>query len=252
MLGIIGGTGLSKLEIADNIKINPVITPFSGDPVEVHVGVVAGRPVAFLPRHGGLHKIPPHRINYRANIWALHAAGVTRLIAVNAVGGITSDLAPGVLAIPDQIIDYTSGRENSFFSDNLEEVVHIDFTHPYNEELRQTLLHCAAKLSPAITVVDGGVYGCMQGPRLETAAEIRRLERDGCTMVGMTGMPEAALARELEMDYAAIAVSVNRAAGLAPETITMASIYAVLETGMDEVRQLLKLCIGSLARSSGV
>ena len=180
-------------------------------------------------------------MNYRANIWALHSIGVRRLIAVAAVGGIHPDFAPGRLAIPDQIVDYTWGRGHTFFEDELTRVVHVDFTRPYCETLREALL--AGAKAGGIDVQAEGTYAATQGPRLETAAEIDRLEQDGCHMVGMTGMPEAALARELELSYAACAVVANAAAGRGEGTITMGEIEASLESGMEKVRLLLEHAI---------
>ncbi len=201
-------------------------------------GELAGQPVCFLARHGHPHTIPPHRVNYRANLWALREAGVSRIIAVNAVGGIHADLPTGRFCVPDQLIDYTWGRPSSFYEDGLEEVVHVDFADPYDTELRARLLPAAA--AQGVDCRDGGVYAATQGPRLETAAEIRRLERDGADLVGMTGMPEAALARELGLAYACLALVVNPAAGKSSEVITMAAIEAVVKAGMQQVRAVLR------------
>jgi 5'-methylthioadenosine phosphorylase len=167
--------------------------------------------VAFLARHGYGHTIPPHEVNYRANIWALREEGAAEIVSVASVGGIRADLGPGTLVIPHQIIDYTWGRRSTFFEGGDVPVSHVDFTRPYSEPLRQKLL--AAARASGEPLLDGAVYAATQGPRLETAAEIDRLERDGADVVGMTGMPEAALARELDLPYATIAVVVNHAAG---------------------------------------
>jgi len=236
-LAIIGGTGLTELEGLDIVERKAIETPFGSPSNKLLLGKFNGCDVVFLPRHGAGHTVPPHRINYRANIWALHSVGITDIIAVAAVGGIRSDLAPGLLAVPDQIIDYTYGREQSFYSDNFTSEKHIDFSYPYTDSLRQSLLSAAAK--QAIPLVDGGTYGSTQGPRLETAAEIKRMAQDGCAMVGMTGMPEAYLARELTMNYATCALMVNWAAGLGDGLITMAEIEQTLGNGMDQVKQLL-------------
>jgi 5'-methylthioinosine phosphorylase len=210
MIGIIGGTGLEQLAgLAIETREMPA-TPY-GEPSGVLArGSFAGAPAVFLARHGAAHRIAPHCVNYRANLWALHALGVRRVVAVNAVGGIAPQLAPGTLVIPAQIIDYTYGRAHTFFDDG-EGVAHTDFTEPYTESLRRELIDAARRAG--IAVHAGGAYGATQGPRLETAAEIDRLERDGCEVVGMTGMPEAALARELQLEYACLAAVVNRAAG---------------------------------------
>ena len=211
MLAIIGGTGLTQL---DNLHITRrliVRTPYGEPSQPLIFGEIAGHEVIFLARHGNGHTIPPHEVNYRANIAALHLQGVTEIAAVATVGGIQPDLAPGVLVIPHQIIDYTHGRKNTFYDGIELPVKHVDFTDPYCPKLRAKWLLAATSLGE--TVVNEGVYAAMQGPRLETAAEISRLERDGATMVGMTGMPEAVLARELGMSYAAICPVANHAAG---------------------------------------
>lgn len=213
MLAIIGGSSLSQLASLDVERRQVVITPHGEPSGPLVLGTIARRQVVFLARHGDGNTIPPHEVNYRANVWALHAANVVDVVAVAAVGGIRDDLPPGTLAVPDQIIDYTHGRHSTFFTRTSLPVTHIDFTHPYCEAMRQRLLNAAAAAGE--TVVAGGVYAATQGPRLETAAEINRLERDGADMVGMTGMPEAALAREIGLCYGAIAVVVNHTAGRA-------------------------------------
>lgn len=242
-LAIIGGTGLSALDGLNIIEKRSVSTPFGMPSDDILVGELDGHTVLFLPRHGANHTVPPHKINYRANIWALHHLGVEQIIAVAAVGGIRHDLAPRVLAVPDQIIDYTYGREQSFFSDDFSSDKHIDFSYPYDEPLRQIILQSGLKQNVAI--VDGGTYGATQGPRLESAAEIKRMAQDGCAMVGMTGMPEAALARELDMAYATCALMVNWAAGLSDSLITMAQIEETLIGGMSQVKQVLAEIIRS-------
>jgi 5'-methylthioinosine phosphorylase len=236
-LAIIGGTGLTQLSGVGITAEKIIETPF-GKPSAVFVlGRLNDKEVVFLARHGNPHVIPPHKINYRANIWGLKQFGATEIVAVAAVGGITEEMTPARLVIADQIIDYSYGREHTFFADDLEQVTHIDFTEPYTESLRQRLL--AAAMQSGLDVCPRGVYGCTQGPRLETPAEIRRMERDGCDIVGMTGMPEAALARELEIDYAACAVVANWAAGKVAGEITMKEIERNLEQGMTDVRRLL-------------
>jgi 5'-methylthioinosine phosphorylase len=241
---IIGGTGLGKLQGLEITERRVVDTPFGAPSAPLCRGVLFGVEVVFLARHGESHTVPPHRINYRANIHALRDAGIRRIIAVAAVGGIHPDLTPGRLAIPDQIIDYTSGREATFFEDGLNDVVHVDFTEPYCAVLRKALLSAARAAD--LDVLSRGTYGATQGPRLETAAEIDRMERDGCDMVGMTGMPEAALARELDISYATCAVAANAAAGRGRHPITMADIVANLEDGMKQVRALLIDCLPTL------
>jgi 5'-deoxy-5'-methylthioadenosine phosphorylase len=239
---IIGGTGLTQLEEFRVTRREHVTTPFGEPSAELLHGIYCGHEVIFLPRHGNPHRTPPHRINYRANIWALRAAGVSEIVAVAAVGGISDDMVPGCLALPNQLIDYTHGRPSTFFEDDSSEVVHIDFTHPYTEPLRERLL--AAARAAKLSVIDGGTYGATQGPRLETAAEIRRMEQDGCVLVGMTGMPEAALARELSIDYACCAVVANWAAGKSNSEITMPEIEENLVRGMKDLAQLLRQFLG--------
>ena len=239
MLAIIGGTGLTRLSTLAVAHREVVRTPY-GEPSSTLVfGQIAGRDAVFLARHGHGHTIPPHRVNYRANMWALRNAGATAVLAVASVGAI-SGATPGELVLPDQLIDYTHDRLSTFFDGGDRTVVHVDFTHPYTGSLRDKCLEGAQ--AAGIALGDGGVYACVQGPRLETAAEIDRLARDGATMVGMTGMPEAALARELELPYASIAVVVNHAAGRgdSADHISMEAIVAVLEAAMDKVRTLLE------------
>lgn len=243
-IGIIGGTGLTRLSRLAGQDSELVPTPY-GDPSAALVhGAVGGREVVFLARHGSPHRIPPHRVNYRANIWALRAAGVRRIIAVAAVGGITEGMDDGRVIIPDQVIDYTYGRAHTFFEEDLEEVVHVDFTEPYAPALRRGLIAAARELG--LDAAETGTYAATQGPRLESAAEVDRLERDGCHIVGMTAMPEAALARELELEYASVAVVANRAAGRADGEITMARIEATLVAGMERVGRLLEIVLPRL------
>lgn len=243
MLAIIGGTGLSELSGFERLEKIALKTPYARSKVRLARMAVDEKEFIFLPRHGEGHKIPPHEINYRANIAALAELGVTEIVAVNAVGGIHGDLLPGSVAVPDQIIDYSHSRDASFFDGKLQPLQHIDFTHPYTESLRLRILEAAQlanqKTNAGCEIMAGGTYACMQGPRLETAAEIRRLAKDGCDMVGMTGMPEAALARELAIDYASLALSVNWGAGLSDEPITLADIHAVLDRGMVYVSAVL-------------
>jgi 5'-methylthioinosine phosphorylase len=236
-LAIIGGSGFTRIPSLKVLRREVVHTPFGEPSAPVTHGAFGDREVVFLPRHGAAHTIPPHKINYRANVWALHHIGVRQVVGVAAVGGIRADVGPLTLAIPDQILDYTYGRCHTFFEQDLTEVTHIDFTFPYCEELRQGLIEAAVKESE--TVIAGGTYGATQGPRLETAREVQRLERDGCDLVGMTGMPEAALARELDLCYACLALVVNWAAGKGPGIISLREIECNLEAGMGKVRRVL-------------
>ena len=239
-LAIIGGTGLASLNGLEITRREMVHTPYGQPSGPLMHGRFAGHNVVFLPRHGYAHTIPPHRVNYRANIWALHHIGVRRVLAVAAVGGIRSDMLPGSIAFPDQLIDYTYGRAHTFFEQDLDQVTHIDFTEPYDPVLRAQLIDAAHKAS--LTCVTDGTYAATQGPRLETAGEITRLERDGCDVVGMTGMPEAALAREMQLAYACCAVIANWAAGKGSEGIH-AEIDRYLKRGMEQVRSLLEALV---------
>jgi 5'-methylthioadenosine phosphorylase/5'-methylthioinosine phosphorylase len=240
-LAIIGGTGLTQLSDLTLIKRDQLMTPYGVPSADFITGDLDQKEVIFLARHGSPHTIAPHKINYRANIWGLKHLGVEQIIAVAAVGGITEAMIPAHIAIPDQIIDYSHSRLHTFFEDENSPVTHIDFTYPYSQKLRSILISAAAKA--AINISPIGTYGCTQGPRLETAAEIRRMERDGCDVVGMTGMPEAALAKELGMEYAALSVIANWAAGKTDGEITMAEIEQHLRVGMANVAQLLKIII---------
>ena len=240
MLAIIGGSGLTHLANLAVSRRELVRTPYGEPSGPLTLGQISGRPTIFLARHGYGHTIPPHEVNYRANIWALKEMGATEIIAVASVGCIRDDLKPGDIVIPDQIIDYTSGRRSTFHEGENCTVTHIDFTDPYDEPLRQRILQAAGK--SGVVIGDGATYGTTQGPRLETAAEIKRMERDGCDLVGMTGMPEAVLARELGIPYAAIIVIANYAAGRGDSEhgIHFDAINAVLEQTMDRVRTVLE------------
>lgn len=241
---IIGGSGLCDYPGLDIDDIREVETPFGMPSAALRIGRLHQQPVVFLPRHGDQHSIAPHRINYRANIQALKQLEVSQILAVAAVGGISEACGPGALVVPDQIIDYTYGREQSFFSEDFSADKHIDFTWPYTPRLRQLLLQAGQTLK--LGLVDGGTYGAVQGPRLETAAEIRRMARDGCDLVGMTGMPEAYLAREAGIDYATLAVVANWAAGLGEAELTMTEINRTLTEGLSDVQSVIAELIGLL------
>jgi 5'-methylthioinosine phosphorylase len=244
-LAVIGGSGLYALGLGSTPVGRSIKTPFAAEAVELSEAQVGSATVLFLPRHGAQHSTPPHLINYRANLWALHALEATHVIAVNTVGGISPGMTAGCVVIPDQLIDYSWGREHTFVGSGSNPLCqHIDFTAPYDAALRLLLAGSAKALQ--VEVRTGGVYGCTQGPRLETAAEIRRLRNDGCDIVGMTGMPEAALARELQLPYACLALVVNRAAGLGEDTISMDAMKSVLQSGVASLRQLLAQTIGGL------
>lgn len=240
---IIGGTGLTQLEGLTIRQSLPLETPYGKPSADVLRGEYAGREVLFLARHGHPHRIPPHQVNYRANLWALREAGAEAFLAVNAVGGIHASMGTGHLCVPHQIVDYTYGRGHTYFEGELEAVTHVDFSYPYDEALRQKLI--AALGAEGCAWSGHGVYGCTQGPRLETAAEITRLERDGCDIVGMTGMPEAVLARELGLPYVCLALVVNPAAGKSHQLITMADIERALSEGMGRVKSVLGRLLAS-------
>jgi 5'-methylthioinosine phosphorylase len=242
-IAVIGGTGMNEWPGLEILRHQPVGTPYGEPAAPLTYGRVRGVDVIFLARHGVGHKYPPHLINYRANLWALREAGVRNVIAIAAVGGIARTLPPAAVAVPKDLIDYTYGRDHTY-SDGMLPLKHADFSAPYSAALRKALL--AGARGAKIRLVDGGVMGVTQGPRLESPAEIRRLQRDGCTMVGMTGMPEAALARELDLGYAALAVSVNWAAGLGSGDIH-GEIERSLAQGMKKVRAVLAKTLPALA-----
>jgi 5'-methylthioadenosine phosphorylase len=248
MLAIIGGTGLANLANLKEASRRVVRTPYGEPSGPLTFGTLGGEPVVFLARHGYGHTIPPHAVNYRANIWALHAQKPARVIAVAAVGGIRANLGPGSLVVPDQILDYTYGRAFTYFDSPELPVTHIDFTRPYCQDTRRLLM--AAIADAGEVAADGGVYAATQGPRLETAAEINRLERDGADVVGMTGMPEAALAREQGLNYAALAVVANFAAGRGDSStaVSMEELVKVLRAAMARVRLILEKAV---ARHAG-
>ena len=234
-IGLIGGTGLNEWgAVTETLDIE---TPFGAPSAPISVFELQQCRLLFLPRHGHGHTIPPHRVNYRANIAALQQAGAEQVIAVNAVGGIFEDCPPGRVCLPDQLIDYTWGRAHTYSDSQDDELQHVEFAKPFDEGMRNALLQAAA--SAAIQVNDSGCIGVTQGPRLETAAEVLRLANDGCDLVGMTTMPEAALARELGMPYATVCVVANWAAGVSDEPITMEAIDETVAAAMTDVRQLI-------------
>ena len=242
MLAFIGGTGLTRLQGLNIVERKSLDTEWGSPSSPVTVGELNGQQVLFLARHGDPHVLLPHQVNYRANLAALQQAGATAIVAVNAVGGISDEAVSGAIVVPTQIIDYTHGRDTTFFDKKNGPVVHVDFSWPFDEPLRRRLLD--ALQGVAAPAVDGGCYGATQGPRLETAAEIARMERDGCTIVGMTGMPEAVLARELSLPYAMLSLVVNPAAGKSDAEITMEEIEAVIHAGMGKVTEALAVLVG--------
>lgn len=243
MLAIIGGSGFYGLTGMGEPRVENLATEYSTESVKIEMYDSPAGDVAFIPRHGKTHAIPPHQVNYRANIDALAKIGVTQVLGMNAVGGINAHASPGSIIVPAQVIDYTWGRPSTFFEGDIEEVVHIDFTNPFSEILSKKVLAALYReleeAEDERTVLKHGTYGCTQGPRLESAAEIQRLKNDGCDIVGMTAMPEVSLAREKSMDYCMLALSVNWAAGLVPGTITMDEIRAVLAEGADRLQAVV-------------
>jgi len=243
MLAIIGGRGLTELA---NLKITHrqvMRTPY-GEPSGAFLfGTLNQHEVIFLARHGHGHTIPPHLVNYRANLWALREQGINEVVSIATVGGIRADLTPGVIVVPDQIIDYTHGRDSTFFHTRDTRYVNANFTLPYNPELRDRILR-SARLAQQ-PCLDGGVYAATQGPRLDSIAEVNRYERDGADMVGMTAMPETALAMELEMKYATIAVVVNYAAGRgdSKQGINMEQAGATAGAAVERVRGILECLV---------
>jgi 5'-methylthioinosine phosphorylase len=226
-LAIIGGTGVYRIAELQDVQAHQPVTRYGAPSGPIRIGMLAGHRVAFLARHGEGHSHPPHQINYRANLAALQAVGATRVLALNTVGGITERFGPRVLACPEQLIDYTWGRISTICEEPGTEVLHVDFGEPYTRSLRTAVLMAAARAQVAL--VDGGCYGATQGPRLETRAEIARMKRDGCDLVGMTGMPEAGLAREMGLDYACLAIVANWAAGAGPELDEVITLQDVLD-----------------------
>lgn len=239
MKAIIGGSGLGKIKSLQSLRREVIRTPFGDPSCPLSFGTLGDFDVVFLARHGAGHRIAPHEINYPANLWALKEVGVTEIIAVASVGGIDPNLKAGGLVVPDQLIDYTYGRNHTFFQGPDQPVTHIDFTHPYTQSIRSTLIKASQAVGHG--AVDHGTYAASQGPRLETAAEIKRFARDGCSIVGMTGMPEAALARELGIAYACLAVVVNPAAGVgdSAEEISLDEIAKVMDGAMAKVVEVL-------------
>jgi len=236
-LAIIGGTGLARMDGLEVQRREMVKTPYGAPSCPLVFGSLNGMEIVFLARHGSAERIPPHRINYCANLWALQSVGVTHVVAASAVSGIAPQCKTGSLVVPDQLIDYTQGRESSYSDSSAEAWRHVDFTHPYSASLRELLIDAARSVSD-LAVIAEGCYAAVQGPRFETAAEVRRLERDGNAIVGMTGMPEAGLARELEVEYACCAIVVRPAAGTTPEGLDRAAMQQAIVSGMESAKRV--------------
>jgi 5'-methylthioadenosine phosphorylase len=242
-IGLIGGSGVYQLDGLNVRATRTMETPFGSPSAPLIAGEIEGREVVFLPRHGANHEIPPHRINFRANIAAFQQLGVERIFSIGAVGGLHADWKPGTIVIPDQIIDMTFGARSGTFFDN-GSVMHIDFSQPYCPHLRQTILNAARTIEePAIS---SGTYICTNGPRLESAAEIKYYAMIGADIVGMTAMPEAALAREAEICYGGLCIVTNPAAGLKDENLTATEVIAAMKNASERLRVLLRATILSL------
>jgi 5'-methylthioinosine phosphorylase len=239
MFAVIGGSGVAGLNVMRVLRREIARTPYGSPSGPLVFGEISGGPMVFLARHGPGHILPPHCVNYRANLRALSDAGVKAVIAIAAVGGITRDSPPGAIVVPHQIIDYTYGREHTYFDGTDRRVEHVDFTQPYDEALRSALLKAAN--AAKVTTVEGGVYAATQGPRLESAAEINRIANDGGSLVGMTGMPEAGLARELGLAYAHLCVVSNWAAGRgdSEKRISHEHLLATLDANVARVMQVV-------------
>jgi 5'-methylthioadenosine phosphorylase len=231
-VGIIGGTGLYRLAVSGGWR--GVRTPYGR--VEVLVGGFGSKRVAFLPRHGRKHEHPPHLVNYRANLWALRSLGVERVLAVSACGSLNPRMRPGELVLLDQFLDFTRSRPATFYTGGRKRVVHVDLTEPYCPELRRILLEAAEE--EGVRLHPRGTYVCTEGPRFETAAEIRAFRRLGGDLVGMTNVPECVLARELEMCYAAVGLVTNFAAGLAGTKLTHTEVAERMERGTETIARL--------------
>lgn len=233
--GIIGGTGVYDPDMLSNVYETSVKTAFGN--VDVKVGSYNGRDVVFICRHGFNHSVPPHLINYKANIAALKLLGVKRVITTSAVGTLNESMPPGSLILLDQFIDLTSGREATFFNGGDEGVIHLDYTNPYCESLKGYILRAADDIG--MDVVPGGCYVCTQGPRFETAAEIRMMKMMGADVVGMTNVPEVVLAREAEMCYASIAMATNWAAGMSDQPLTHEEVVDFMSDNVSKFKKLI-------------
>ena len=238
-IAIIGGTGVYNPGMLDQISTLTVDTPFGV--ITCQTGSYAGKRVAFIPRHGSQHSIPPHLINYRANIWALKKLGVRQILATTAVGSLNPEMKPGDFVLPDQFIDFTKQRVSTFYEGGERGVVHVDVTSPYCSKLRHKVAELAQKLN--LPVVDGGCYVCTEGPRFETAAEIRSYKLLGGDVVGMTGVPEAVLAREAEMCYVTVSMVTNFAAGISSEPLTHHEVLDTMKHNSANIRSLLDQAI---------
>ncbi|MBI5025915.1 MAG: S-methyl-5'-thioadenosine phosphorylase [Nitrospirae bacterium] len=238
-IGLIAGSGIYEIPGLVIKKKKRIVTPFGKPSDDYRIVEINDVEIAFLPRHGSAHNIPPHRVNYRANIWGLKELGVKRIISVSAVGGISKEMKPGGIVIPDQVIDMTGGRNSTFYDGP--EVVHIDFTEPYCPEIRKALIKAGKKTG--IVLIKGGAYICTNGPRLESKAEIMAYKIMGADVVGMTAMPEASLARELEICFAGVSVVTNYAAGISRTKLTTTEVLKTMKSSTAKINMVLKECI---------
>jgi len=245
-LAVIGGTGVYDPSMLENVSRIDVDTPFG--PVRAQTGVLAGKQVAFIPRHGSHHSIPPHLINYRANIWALKKLGIRKIMATTAVGSLNPDMKPGEFVLADQLIDFTRSRISTFYEGGERGVVHVDLTNPYCPELRRELSEMAKELN--LSAHDAGCYVCTEGPRFETSAEVRAFAKLGGDVVGMTGAPEAVLAREAEMCYVTVSMVTNFAAGLSNENLTHHEVLDTMKQNAHNIRRLIAKTIENTAIDS--
>ena len=247
-IAIIGGSGVYALGLVKNPETTTIDTPYGKSP-EIILGELENRAVAFLPRHGKGHTVPPHLVNYRANLWALRELGVTRVLATTAVGSLNPRMRPGELVLLDQFIDFTKCRPTTFYEGGESGVVHIDVTNPYCSELRNVLITTARRLK--LKLRPRGIYGCAEGPRFETAAEIRAMRRLGCDLIGMTNVPECVLARELAICYAAVAVVTNFAAGISKTKLTHTEVLELMSANIERVKKLMFAAIRRIPKARG-
>lgn len=234
-IAIIGGTGVYDPSILKDIREDKAVTPYGE--VVYKAGEYAGKQIAFIPRHGSKHSIPPHLINYRANIWAMKKIGVSHIIATTAVGSLNLKMKPGDFVLVDQFLDFTKNRASTFYEGGERGVVHLDVTEPYCPRLRAHIKAAAEELK--ITAHNGGVYVCTEGPRFETPAEIKMFEKLGGDLVGMTNVPEVVLAHEAEICYATVSMVTNFAAGISPQALTHSEVLETMAANGDKIKQLI-------------
>jgi len=244
-VAIIGGTGVATLDGFNQCENKCYDTPYGKISSPLLVGTYKDSEITFLQRHGANHSIPPHKINYRANIWSLKQHGIRTVIGLNTVGGISAECHTGAIVIPDQILDYTYGREHTFFDGIDSQVKHVDMNQPYHEAVRGCIYQACE--CAGVVIVGTGAYAATQGPRFETPAEITRLRRDGAAIVGMTGMPEVGLAKELGLPYASICLVVNAAAGQSGSSISLSEIRDALDSGKQKISHILHYLIPMIA-----